>query len=562
MNKCSKIFLLLLLFTGVFQAEAQLWDLGKIQAVSKASDPYAGLYESTGFNSARFVDSSVVVSDGIESHTLSYRLYYLISSAALKSSDSIPLICFLHPWSQDGMSISDLLRSMPGLMEYEASFENVILLSFALETVNNLGTWWWGNNVGNTQKDVRAWAEDAIVQCIKQRTKDATQILNNKGVTSLNNKRVDTNRVYLFGHSMGGSGCYRIGMKHPELFAAIHAHAGFASFIDSSGTFAQEFIDDKVGTVSDNLQCAGIDGVMYKAREYTDMSWFVGTHQGKSWNTVFNKQGLKKFEPTYIYMDHGKSDDAVPPQSANRLADTLKKYRYGYSYFLFNGGHSDNCFVHWDWLANFRKNQSYLAFTNNSTDIVSGKTANTHYNNLSLIGWYPDSIVDLQDRYSVVLHGNGTTDITLRRLQKFSLLAADSFSFYVNDSNKIVKQRVDESGTITLQGVTIKGNTKVVVLKNKSDVSIQKKRKSVNRLFYNPIKQALEYSGAPIVKAVSLKYYTSDGKFMATQDYFYLDNSICIAVPLQLKKYRGLVLIKVEYKGESEHQLFFSSIST
>src|SRR5207244_6188712 len=38
--------------------------------------------------------------------------------------------------------------------------------------------------------------------------------------------RVDANRVYLMGHSMGGDGTWSIAMAHPELFAALGPIAG------------------------------------------------------------------------------------------------------------------------------------------------------------------------------------------------------------------------------------------------------------------------------------------------------------------------------------------------
>jgi len=41
---------------------------------------------------------------------------------------------------------------------------------------------------------------------------------------------IDTNRVYLVGHSMGGHGTWHVGLAHPDLFAAIAPAAGWACF--------------------------------------------------------------------------------------------------------------------------------------------------------------------------------------------------------------------------------------------------------------------------------------------------------------------------------------------
>ncbi|MCU0727568.1 MAG: alpha/beta hydrolase-fold protein [Planctomycetes bacterium] len=37
---------------------------------------------------------------------------------------------------------------------------------------------------------------------------------------------IDTNRVYIAGHSLGGSGAYHIGLRHADLFAAVSPNAG------------------------------------------------------------------------------------------------------------------------------------------------------------------------------------------------------------------------------------------------------------------------------------------------------------------------------------------------
>jgi len=44
------------------------------------------------------------------------------------------------------------------------------------------------------------------------------------------NFKIDTNRIYLTGHSMGGHGVWHIGLSHPDLFAAIAPSAGWTSF--------------------------------------------------------------------------------------------------------------------------------------------------------------------------------------------------------------------------------------------------------------------------------------------------------------------------------------------
>ena len=44
------------------------------------------------------------------------------------------------------------------------------------------------------------------------------------------NFKIDTDRIYLTGHSMGGHGAWHIGMTHPDIFAAMAPSAGWTSF--------------------------------------------------------------------------------------------------------------------------------------------------------------------------------------------------------------------------------------------------------------------------------------------------------------------------------------------
>jgi predicted peptidase len=54
--------------------------------------------------------------------------------------------------------------------------------------------------------------------------------------------RIDTNRVYLTGFSLGGSGTWYLAAKYPDKFAAIAPISGFTSHMD--------FIDDNIDKLS------------------------------------------------------------------------------------------------------------------------------------------------------------------------------------------------------------------------------------------------------------------------------------------------------------------------
>ena len=476
--KCIEKWIVLTLLI-VFQIQAQgWWNLNSIWAKNTYPDAsqrinfgrYLDGYKTSQnyeFMPPVYFDSTFVFNNGARSVTLSWRLCYFPNR--LESSrphlDSLPLVALLHSWQEYGTPITRMLNAEPNKIQYEGSFEDMIVLSFALETVNNLGTWWWGSKINGVPQP---WAEDTIVSLIKARLKDACTLLAAHGATELQNKWIDTNRVYLHGHSMGGTGTYRMGIKHPELFAAIHSHAGFASLVNSCGAFYGEF-QDMVGSVADNIQTPGLDGVQYNAANYTNMSWFIGTHRGKSWETKYNTLG--KYEPPYIIIDHGKSDVAVLIPSADSLWRTAEANRYGYTYFRSAGDHDANNFTHWDWFCNFRKNQSYLAFSNNSTN--SQSSVHDSYNFLDRIGWYPGTIEDSAYSYTVTLNGSGTVDITPRRLQQFHVEAGDSLVYWVGSTSAEGKWViVDSLGLITLPSVTVSGDTRVTMQKKNITVGV------------------------------------------------------------------------------------------
>jgi pimeloyl-ACP methyl ester carboxylesterase len=117
---------------------------------------------------------------------------------------------------------------------------------------------------------------------------------------------IDTNRVYLTGHSMGGHGVWHIGLAHPDLFAAAAPEAGWSSFqlylpwfLQKSYLFAEP-------------QQIGI----------RDMS----LREDVTPNFIENALNL----PIFIYQ--GGSDNDVPPVHARLFTQLLDELGYEYKY--------------------------------------------------------------------------------------------------------------------------------------------------------------------------------------------------------------------------------------
>jgi len=117
---------------------------------------------------------------------------------------------------------------------------------------------------------------------------------------------IDTNRVYLTGHSMGGHGAWHIGTSHPDLFAAMAPSAGWTSiylyipaFLQKSYTFAHP-----------------------EQIRYRDMVL-------RQDNPLLYLENLYNL-PTHILQ--GGADDNVPPIQARMYAKYLSTLGYKHTY--------------------------------------------------------------------------------------------------------------------------------------------------------------------------------------------------------------------------------------
>lgn len=424
-----------------------------------------------GYSTTANGDTLITLADK-STHRFYWRLYYFnsIINPSTPVADSIPLFAGVHCWSNHGSTLDQLLESGLQYLFYEPAVERVISLSFSIDaSETNAGTWWWGTKINGVPTP---WAEEAIVHIIKQRISDACDILAAAGATELAGKHVDVNRVYLRGHSMGGTGTYRIGIKHPELFSAIFCHAGFADFKGPNGSFDEMFKKNMVGTATENLKTKGLDGKLYSALDYTDMSWFIGTHKGASWEAAYGKG--KRYEPPYIYMRHGTADDAVLINSADRLHKVLETNKLGYSYQRDGGNHAANNGTRSDWILNLRKNQSYIGFSNNSTN------EGERNNYLNQIGWIPSSIIDKTDRYEVQLTGTrGHADVTLHRLQNFIVTPSESFHYWIGTRTGAgTAVNADEEGYLTLPAIS--AGSKIIIEPALRRTTVEKKKVKKN----------------------------------------------------------------------------------
>ena len=115
--------------------------------------------------------------------------------------------------------------------------------------------------------------------------------------------KIDTDRVYLTGHSMGGHGTWVIGANHPDLFAAIAPSAGYLT------------IGRYYNSRRTNSEVPQEQSMLLRSRQYS-----------------LTDSILRNLKQTGIYILHGGADRVVPANQAQQAVDILKTFHHDFYY--------------------------------------------------------------------------------------------------------------------------------------------------------------------------------------------------------------------------------------
>ncbi|MEQ8952740.1 MAG: alpha/beta fold hydrolase [Gammaproteobacteria bacterium] len=122
--------------------------------------------------------------------------YALFVSSNIDQSQPAPLIVSLH----------GLGRSYDWLMGYQGLLDQAEATGYIVVTpLGYIRRGWYGSRITEDIEDGERSEQD--VMNVLQRMRDEFNI--------------DANRIYLWGHSMGGAGTYHIAAKYPDLFAGL-----------------------------------------------------------------------------------------------------------------------------------------------------------------------------------------------------------------------------------------------------------------------------------------------------------------------------------------------------
>jgi pimeloyl-ACP methyl ester carboxylesterase len=120
---------------------------------------------------------------------------------------------------------------------------------------------------------------------------------------ALKTLNIDSSRIYLTGHSMGGHGTWHLGALYPDKFAAIGPSAGWISFWSYR-------MRDK------NEYPSPMEKMISRATSPSDT-------YGLSEN--YKQEG--------IYIIHGEKDDNVAPTESRNMVEHLKKFHNDFVYY-------------------------------------------------------------------------------------------------------------------------------------------------------------------------------------------------------------------------------------
>lgn len=233
----------------------------------------------------------------------------------------------------------------------------------------------------------------------------------------------DRNRCYLSGSSMGGCGAVSFGVRHPELFAALHAHVPIVSYTYQKPTSAHRLEQACwTGQIPATLLTDEGTPLLERMDGIRTVSQFPG-------------------QIPFLFMVNGRKDGSIPWHNNPPFYRAMNASRRGLAAYWDEGTHPtagigapDDIKAWKDNLRRFKLNESYPAFSNTSGNRDPGDGSPTVGDAIGWInrGFDWRQIVDQPDRYEITLCVDFpgivypvTTDVTLWRLQRFRIRAED-----------------------------------------------------------------------------------------------------------------------------------------
>lgn len=333
--------------------------------------------------------------------------------------ENAPLYVVLHSAGHDVYSCVNCTKTVGNHDIYRSPDDHYALY---VDCRKNRGDWWWGGmHRGDKGLTTRNSGGDTVP--VEKRVMDCV-------AWTIKRYKIDPNRVYLSGNSMGGSGTLGIGMRHGDVFAAIKANVPAGVEHVSERLFLPPKSIPAEVTLPEPPIC-----IDYSAQ---NDRWSVG--HGRFARAMNDR----KYPFIFYWGPFGHANNSAKIMEVNDLIDSF------------------------DWLS-VKKNEAYPVFTNASTnsklpwpdDLKSTaagqvnaffrwKTLKDAAKELEL-SLFLVSSKDLKTKFEIP--GEAHTDVTLRRLQNFKLKPGASFRWTLGTA--MGEGTVDQHGLLTITGLKI-----------------------------------------------------------------------------------------------------------
>jgi predicted esterase len=327
-----------------------------------------------------------------------------------------PMRVIFHSAGHSAKSVLQTAFANPDYLQYQTNpgFYGIYLDCKGNSSVD----WWWGWYHVKDDPNKEAKYKNNLCPTEKRMTDTI--------MWAIEHFKIDTNRVYLSGVSMGGSGSLGFGLIRGDLFAAISVAVP-----------------------------AGVDHAMWRNNNFDsqpaiDPPYLIDFSSqidfwSKGQEVIVPKMQNAKFPLIFVYGPFGHTENVT---SANIAA------------------------LEFPWLS-IRKDQSYPVFTNATTDqtfpeydvnnMTSGQI-NAYFrweniedsNNVYRIKLRLVSSSELSKPITIPL--SSTADVTLRRLQKFHITPNIKYNYTSTCDGKIFQHGIvtsNEDGLLTIPRLTI-----------------------------------------------------------------------------------------------------------
>lgn len=330
-------------------------------------------------------------------------------------------------------------------------------------------SWYFGFSAGHDYRQAgRGVTRGPIVNYTEERLlRTVAEVLSNPTLGAL-----DPQRVYVYGHSMGGTGALMLAERYPNVFAAAYAGQPMTNFAASRRWVGE--LQARWGPLSLNLP------VEIRGPLAGHLARYNGTGVWDWQNLSAQLAARRGDEMAYIWISHGTYDTVIDWATVGR--PTYARFYAGSRAFAARLDPVEHTWVDlpqgpvggFGAMA-FRRDETIPAFANASGS-VGVPPSGPGGINLSLewsASWYAFAgpPTDEPGRWAMVvrsLEGPQTVDITPRRVQRFAVTPGGSYAWRNEalDGSAIASGTAvaDGDGLITVTGflVTPEGNRLVI----------------------------------------------------------------------------------------------------